>query len=60
VANLFDAMISTNSRLASPASQLAEYLAQQVAYKNMFVEYYSSQKWEAWQVELLKKYMPFL
>jgi hypothetical protein len=53
-------MISTNSRLASPASQLAEYLAQQVAYKNMFVEYYSSQKWEAWQVELLKKYMPFL
>jgi aminopeptidase N len=60
VANLFDAMLNTNSRLATPASQLAEALVQQTANKNMFTGYYKSKTWEAWQTELLKKYMPFL
>jgi aminopeptidase N len=60
VANLFDAMLSTNGRLAAPASQLAEYITQQAAYKNLFTDYYKSKTWESWQVELLKKYMPFL
>lgn len=60
VANLFDAVLSTNSRLAGPASQLAEYLAQQAAYKSIFVKFYASRKWETWQVELIKKQFPFL
>lgn len=60
VKNLFDAMLSTNSRLATPASQLAEFLAQQTTHKNKFVAYYKSQKWETWQQEQLKKYLGFL
>ncbi|MCU0442837.1 MAG: M1 family metallopeptidase [Bacteroidia bacterium] len=60
VKNLFDAMLSTNSRLATPASQLAEFLAQQTTNKNKFIAYYKTQKWEAWQQEQLKKYMGFL
>ncbi len=60
VVNLFDAMLSTNGRLATPASQLAEFLAQQTEFKSMFTAYYKSQTWEAWQTEQLKKYMTFL
>ncbi len=60
VVNLFDAMLSTNGRLATPASQLADFLAQQTEYKNMFTAYYKSQTWETWQIEQLKKYMSFL
>lgn len=60
VANLFDAMLNTNSRLAGPAQQLADYLYVQSVNKNMFVSYFKSQTWEKWQVELLKKQMSFL
>jgi hypothetical protein len=60
VTNLVDAMLSTNSRLATPASQLTEFLVQQTANKNLFVTYYKSKTWEPWQQEQLKKYMPFL
>jgi aminopeptidase N len=60
VANLFDAMLNTNGRLAGPAAQLAEYLSQQGTTRNMFVNYYNTQTWEAWQKESLKKQMPFL
>ena len=60
IAHLVDAMLSTNGRLATPASQLAEFLAQQTTYKNNFISYYKSKTWEPWQVEQLKKYMVFL
>lgn len=60
VKNLFDAMLSTNGRLAGPAAQLAEYLSQQTAYKNKFIKYYQSQKWAAWQSEALKRQLAFL
>jgi aminopeptidase N len=60
VANLFDACLSTNARLAGQAAQLAEFLTQQSVYKNMFVTYYHSRQWETWQQEQLKKYLPFL
>jgi NACalpha-BTF3-like transcription factor len=60
VANLFDAMLNTNSRLAGPAQQLADYLCTQAANKNMFVAYYKTQTWEKWQVDLLKKQLGFL
>jgi aminopeptidase N len=60
VTNLFDAMLSTNARLAGPASQLTEFFVQQTVYKNMFVAYYKKGNWEPWQTEQLKKFMPFL
>lgn len=60
VANLFDAMLSTNGRMVAPAAQLAEFFAQQTAYKNMMIHYYKSHKWESWQKETLKKQMAFL
>jgi aminopeptidase N len=60
VEHLFDAALSTNGRLATPASQLAEFLAQQTANKNMFTAYYKSKTWEPWQQEQIKKYMPWL
>jgi aminopeptidase N len=60
VAHLFDAMLSTNSRLATPASQLTEVLAQQTNHKLLFTQYYKNKTWESWQTEQLKKYMPFL
>jgi hypothetical protein len=53
-------MLSTNGRLATPAAQLAEFLAQRTTYKNNFISYYKSKTWEPWQVEQLKKYMVFL
>jgi aminopeptidase N len=60
VTYLFDAMLSTNGRLAGPASQLTEYLCQMITNKSMFVKYYQSKTWEPWQKELLKKQMTFL
>jgi aminopeptidase N len=60
VKHLFDAMLSTNGRLAAPAAQLTEYFCQQRAQKNNFLNYYQSQKWSPLQKELLKKYMNFL
>lgn len=60
VGNIFDAVLSTNSRLATPASQLAEYFSQQLAYKKLFETQYQSRKWESWQQEQLKRYLAFL
>jgi aminopeptidase N len=60
VANLFDAMLNTNSRLAGPASQLVEYFSQQQWAKNQVTTYYNSKTWEPWQKEILKRQMPFL
>lgn len=57
---LFDAMLSTNSRLAAPAAQLTDYLCQQRAHKNKFLSYYQSQKWSGKEKEQLKKHMSFL
>ena len=60
VAHLFDALLSTNGRLAGPAAQLIEYMAQQSAYKNKYKQYFQQHKWAAWQSELLKKQISFL
>ena len=60
VAHLFDALLSTNSRLAGPAAQLLDYFAQQNSYKNKFKTYYQQHKWASWQSELLKKQISFL
>ena len=60
IAHLFDALLSTNSRLAGPAAQLLDYFAQQNSYKNKFKTYYQQHKWASWQSELLKKQISFL
>jgi aminopeptidase N len=60
VAHLFDAMLSTNGRLAAPAAQLTEYLCQQTAHKNKFSGYFKSHKWTTTEKETLKKHMAFL
>jgi aminopeptidase N len=60
VSNLFNAMLSTNGRLASPAAQLVDYFAQQSTYKNMFLKHYKAHKYESWQQDLLKKQLSFL
>lgn len=57
---LFEAMLSTNGRLAAPAGQFVEYFAQQTAHKKYFVNYYKSQKWSEKEKEQLKKHMNFL
>ena len=58
--HLFDAMLSTNGRLAAPAAQLSEYLCQQRAHKTSFMNYYTIHKWTALQKEQLKKHLNFL
>jgi hypothetical protein len=60
VAHLMDAMLNTNSRLASPAAQLAEHFALQTGYRNLFINYYTTKVSEPWQKELLKKQLSFL
>lgn len=60
VVNLFDAMLSTNSRLAGPASELANYLAAQAANSNMMRTYYNKQAYTEAQKEILKRYLPVL
>lgn len=60
VNNLFDAMLSTNSRLAGPAGQLAEAFSAQGAYRQSIITHYRAGKWEGWQKEQLKKHMSFL
>lgn len=60
IGNLFEAMLSTNGRLASPAAQLVDFIAQQAQYKIMITDYYRKHKWKDWQKEILKKNMSFL
>ncbi|HTN16207.1 MAG TPA: hypothetical protein VL092_00895, partial [Chitinophagaceae bacterium] len=60
IAHIFDALLSTNSRLVAPAAQLAEFLAQQTAYKNMMAAYYKSRTWAAWEKTQLKSSLAFL
>jgi hypothetical protein len=59
-ASLFNAMLSTNGRLAGPASQLAEAFSAQSAYRQFLITQYHSAKFEDWQRELLKKQLNFL
>lgn len=58
--HLFEALLSTNGRLATPAAQLIEYLAQQSHYKAMFIKYYKAQEWNDSEKDLIKKQVNFL
>lgn len=58
--SLFQAMLSTNGRLASPAADLLNNFATQTAYKNMAKALFLKQNIEPWQKEMLIKQAPFL
>lgn len=60
VGHLFDAMLNTNSRLAGPASDLANYLAAQTANANLMKAYYQKGNYTPAQKEILKRYLPIL
>ncbi len=60
IANIFDAMLSTNARLSGPTSQLAEHFGTQLNYKQMMIAFYHSKNWSDWQKETLKKQLNFL
>lgn len=60
IPHLFDAMLSTNSRLASPASDLANHLTINATKLNAIQSWYNQQNYTAAQKEIIKKYMPAL
>ncbi|MBX7155937.1 MAG: M1 family metallopeptidase [Candidatus Kapaibacterium sp.] len=55
IANIVDAMISQNNRLAGVASGVMEYFAQQSKYKKMYVDYKRAGTWKEWQKDILDK-----
>jgi aminopeptidase N len=54
VANLFDASLNPNTRLANPALGLLKHFKGQTAYQALIQDYYSSQTWNSWQQDALK------
>lgn len=57
VANLFDASLNPNTRLANPAKGLLKHFKGQTAYQALIQDYYSSQSWNSWQLDALKGIM---
>lgn len=54
VINLFDAALSTNNRLASPARNALKKLKETPAYSEMIKNYYEENIWDDWQKNKLK------
>lgn len=52
---LFQAMLSSNGRLAGPASELASYFANTIEYKNRMRNFYQSKNYSEQQKEILSK-----
>ena len=46
IANLFDAILSTNNRLAGSAHGILSGFYQQTRYRDMMSSYYKSKSWE--------------
>lgn len=53
--NLFNAMLSSNSRLAGPATELANYFATQAVYKQLLKDNYKKANFETWQKDIVKR-----
>ena len=58
--NLFQAILSPNGRLASPAAELANHFSNQISYKNTMKDYYQKQNFEQWQKDILTKQLTWL
>ena len=54
VINLFDAALSTNNRLASPARNALKKLRETPAYADLIKNYYDQNFWDEWQKNKLK------
>ncbi len=55
IASLFQAMLSTNSRLAGPAADLANYFSANLEYKAAMRNYYQNQNYSVQDKEILSK-----
>ncbi len=55
IANLIDALLSTNNRLAGTAHGTLNSYYQQVKYRDMMMAYYKSKSWEPWQKEIIDR-----
>ncbi len=58
--NLFNAILSPNTRLANPAADLANHFSNQITYKNLMKEYYKKQNFAPWQKDILGKQLTWL
>ncbi len=54
IANMIDAYLSTNNRLAGVAYGTLNSFYQQTAYRDMMMAYYKSKTWEQWQKDILQ------
>jgi aminopeptidase N len=55
VANIINAVLSQNGRLAGTARGIAEFFVQQTEYKKLFSMYIKSQKWKNWEQREIEK-----
>ncbi|MBS1904955.1 MAG: hypothetical protein JSS75_14720 [Bacteroidetes bacterium] len=55
VANLIDALLSTNNRLAGSANAVLAKYYEQTKFRTMMMTYYKSKSWEPWQKEIIDR-----
>ena len=51
---IIDAMMSPNSRLSNPASDVLSFFYTQSAYKRIIINYVESKEWKSWQNKIIK------
>ena len=54
--NLFNAMMSSNGRLAGPCIEVLKYFYQQNKWEKVIASYIHGGKWESWQRDKIKVY----
>ncbi|MDP4220579.1 MAG: M1 family metallopeptidase [Bacteroidota bacterium] len=55
LANLINALLSTNNRLAGSANGILTKYYGQTQFRNMMMAYYKSKTWEPWQKEIIDR-----
>jgi len=55
LANLINAIFSSNGRLSSPATEVLQFFYGMDRYKKVINDYVASGKWEPWQRAIIKK-----
>lgn len=56
VKNLFNAALSSNSRMAGPCVTVLDYFFAQAPYKSVIRNQYASIQWKDWEKKILEKY----
>ncbi|GIV43321.1 MAG: hypothetical protein KatS3mg035_0444 [Bacteroidia bacterium] len=54
IANLIDAALSFNARLANPAIETLNYFRKQIPFAQILDKYYAKNSWEEWQRKILE------